>query len=92
MLAQALRECGKAGKIVAIGSDIFEENKKALQEGVFQNLIQKNPFAQAYMATRLLVDYLLKDMRSEESFVVGSQIVFRSNLPLFERNSVRFLE
>lgn len=92
MLARALQESGKAGKLVAVGSDLFEENKQALRSGVFQNLIQKNPFAQAFMATRMLVDYFLKDVKPEESFVVGSQVVFRSNLCLFEKNSVRFLE
>ena len=44
------------------------------------------------MATRFLTDYLLRDVQPEELFVVGSQIVFRSNLSLFEKNSVRFLE
>lgn len=93
MLARALRESGKAGRLVAVGSDLFDENKQALREGVFQNLVQKNPYAQAFMATRLLVEYLTRDNTvHEESFVVGSQIVFRSNLSLFEKNSVRFLE
>jgi LacI family transcriptional regulator len=92
MLGQALEESGKAGKVVAVGSDLFDENKDFLRRGVFQNLMQKNPFAQAFMATRFLSDYLLKDVRPEELFVVGSQLVFRSNLSLFEKNSVRFLE
>lgn len=92
MLAQALRESGKAGRLVAVGSDLFEENKQALRDGVFQNLVQKNPYAQAFMATKFLVEYLLRDTIPEELFVVGSQIVFRSNLSLFEKNSLRFLE
>lgn len=92
MLGRALEESGKAGKVMAIGSDLFEENKDYLRRGVFQNLMQKNPFAQAFMATRFLADYLLKDVRPEELFVVGSQMVFRSNLSLFEKNSVQFLE
>lgn len=92
MLGRAVRESGKAGRIVAVGSDLFEENRQNLLDGVFQNLIQKNPFAQAFMATRMLVECLLKDTKPEESFVVGSQVVFRSNLCLFEKNSVRFLE
>lgn len=92
MLGRALEESGKAGRVMAVGSDLFDENKEFLRRGVFQNLVQKNPFAQAFMATRFLTDYLLKDVRPEELFVVGSQIVFRSNLSLFEKNSVRFLE
>lgn len=92
MLGRALEETGRAGKVMAVGSDLFEESKDFLRRGIFQNLVQKNPFAQAYMATRFLTDYLLRDMQPDELFVVGSQIVFRSNLNLFEKNSVRFLE
>lgn len=92
MLGRALEESGRAGKVMAVGSDLFEESKDFLRRGTFQNLVQKNPFAQAYMATRFLTDYLLRDMQPDELFVVGSQIVFRSNLNLFEKNSVRFLE
>ncbi len=92
MLGKAIEESGKAGKIMAVGSDIFEENKDYLQRGIFQNLVYKNPFGQAFMATRFLVDYLLKDVKPEPLFVVGSQMVFRSNLSLFEKNSICFLE
>lgn len=92
MLGRALEETGRAGKVMAVGSDLFDESKDFLRRGTFQNLVQKNPFAQAYMATRFLTDYLLRDVQPEELFVVGSQIVFRSNLSLFEKNSVRFLE
>ena len=92
MLGRALEETGRVGKVMAVGSDLFEESKDFLRRGTFQNLVQKNPFAQAYMAEQFLTDYLLRDKMPEELFVVGSQIVFRSNLNLFEKNSVRFLE
>lgn len=92
LLGRALEASGRVGKVTAVGSDLFEENKEFLRRGTFQNLVQKNPFAQAYMAARFLTDYLLRDEQPEELFVVGSQIVFRSNLHLFERNSMRLLE
>lgn len=92
MLGRALVESGRVGRLMAVGSDLFEENKEFLRRGVFQNLVQKNPFAQSFMAARFLTDYLIRDIMPEELFVVGSQIVFRSNLSLFEKNSVRFLE
>ncbi|MGN0483675.1 MAG: substrate-binding domain-containing protein [Lachnospiraceae bacterium] len=92
MLGRAIEASGKAGKIMAVGSDLFDENKDFLRRGVFQNLVQKNPFGQAFMATKFLMDYLIKDVRPEPLFVVGSQMVFRSNLVLYEKNSVRFLE
>lgn len=86
MLGRALEESGRAGRVVAVGSDLFEENKAFLRKGTFQNLVQKHPFAQAFMAARCLTDYLLRDIQPEELFVVGGQIVFRSNLSLFEEN------
>ena len=92
MLGRALEESGRAGRLVAVGSDLFEENKDFLRRGVFQNLVQKNPYAQAFLATKFLTDYLLRDITPEELFVVGSQIIFRSNLSLYEKNSLRFLE
>lgn len=92
MLGRALEESGRAGRLVAVGSDLFEENKDFLRRGIFQNLVQKNPYAQAFLATKFLTDYLLRDITPEELFVVGSQIIFRSNLSLYEKNSLRFLE
>lgn len=92
MLGRAIEASGKAGKIMAVGSDLLDENKDFLRRGVFQNLVQKNPFGQAFMATKFLMDYLIKDVRPEPLFAVGSQMVFRSNLVLYEKNSVRFLE
>lgn len=49
MLAQALQQCGKAGRIFAVGSDVFAENMTALQDKVLNNLVQKNPYAQGYL-------------------------------------------
>lgn len=92
MLGQALEESGRVGKMVAVGSDLFEENKDFLRRGVFQNLVQKNPYAQAFLASKFLTEYLLRDVMPEELFVVGTQVIFRSNLYLYEKNSLRFLE
>ena len=92
MLGRALEESGRAGELVAIGSDLFAENKDYLRNGIFKNLVQKNPYAQSFMATKFLMDYLLRDAIPDELFVVGSQMIFKSNLALYEKNSLRFLE
>lgn len=92
MLGRALEESGRAGELMAIGSDLFSENKEFLRRGTFQNLVQKNPYAQAFIATKFLMDYLLRDIVPDEMFVVGSQMIFRSNLALYDNNSLRFLE
>lgn len=92
MLGRALEESGRAGELVAVGSDLFVENKEFLRRGTFHNLVQKNPYAQSFLATKFLMDYLLRDILPDELFVVGSQMIFRSNMALYDKNSLRFLE
>ena len=85
MLEMALEESGRAGRIYAVGSDVFGENIEAMKRNVYQNLIQKNPYAQAYTATEVLLDYLLKDQKAHSIIKVGSEVVFRSNLVFYEK-------
>lgn len=86
MLSQGLRQCGKAGQVFAVGSDIFEENLSSLQEGVLNNLVEKNPYAQGYLGIRTLVEYLVQGKRPERHIIyVGSEVVFRSNAVMYTR-------
>lgn len=87
VLGNILKNIVMDKKVVAIGSDIFEENVQLLREKVFSNLINKNPYLQAYSATKILLDYLLRDIEpySKEVYV-GSEIIYRSSLPLYEAN------
>ena len=87
MLEMALEASGRAGKIYAVGSDVFAENIDAMKRNVYQNLIQKNPYAQAYTATEVLLDYLLKDQKAHGIIKVGSEVVFHSNLVFYEKRS-----
>ncbi|MDR1537494.1 MAG: substrate-binding domain-containing protein [Clostridiales bacterium] len=92
ILGNALRETGLAGKVLAIGSDIFEESVQFLKSGVFTNLICKNPYMQTYLASKFLVEYLLRDIRpASDSIYVGSEIVFQSNVSMFENGLYRFM-
>ena len=88
LLGRALKESGKAGRIFAVGSDLSPENISYLKEGVFNNLIQKNPFAQGYLGARNLVEYLtLGKQPAAERTLVGSEVVFRSNVSVYEDRS-----
>ena len=91
-LGQALEDTGKAGKIAAVGSDLFEENVQFLKEGVFTNLIYKKPYSQANTAAKYLTDYLLKGLRPpQEIMYVGSEVVFQSSLPMYDNGLFRQL-
>ena len=76
MLVQGLQQCGKAGKVFAVGSDVFEEN----------------PYAQGYRGIKALVEYLVQSKAPERRTIyVGSEVVFRSNAVMYDRDNFRGL-
>lgn len=92
MLGQALEESGKAGKIYAVGSDLTAATSNRLRCGIFQNVIQKNPYAQGYVGIRTLVEYLTSGRQPEQKHVyVGSEVILKSNLVMYEQERYRHL-
>ncbi|AZO94240.1 LacI family transcriptional regulator [Halocella sp. SP3-1] len=92
MLGKALVETGRDGQMTAVGSDLFEENFKYLREGVFTQLLQKNPYLQAYLAAKYLLEYVLRDVRPPmDTVYVGSEIVFQSSMPMYENGAYKLL-
>jgi ABC-type sugar transport system substrate-binding protein len=90
LLGRALLETGKAGRVFAIGSDLFDESVKLLRDGVLNNLVEKAPYAQGYLGARYLVEnMLLGKLPEREAIYVGSQMVFRSGLKVYEQDTYR---
>lgn len=84
ILGKALAKIKDGASLAAIGSDMFEENITCLKEGIFSNLVNKNPYTQAYTAAKILADYLLQDMNPKRPVIyTGSELVFKSSLPLY---------
>lgn len=84
-LSETLAEHHLAGKMPAVGSDMFEENIQNLKNGIFTNLLNKNPYSQAYTAAKYLVEFILKGIKPPKDTVfTGSEIVFKSSLPMYE--------
>jgi DNA-binding LacI/PurR family transcriptional regulator len=80
VLARALEALGLAGKVPAIGSDIFPENAEALRRGTFSNLVFKDPEGLAFRAAGTLSSYLMYGTVEDEFIVGDAELVFRSNL------------
>lgn len=90
MLADALRACGKARSVFAVGSDVFEENLASLREGVFDNLMYKNQYAQGYLGMKALLEYLMLGKTPEQhTLCIGSEVVFRSNAEVYASDASR---
>ncbi len=91
-LAEALLQSGLAGHVPAIGSDVFPENVQYMHTGVFNNLLQKNPYQQAYVAAQYMAEYLLQGKHPSKDIVtVGGEMVYQSNLPLYDNGFYRLL-
>lgn len=86
LLGRALEESGKSERLYAVASDLSEENIDRLERGVFNSIIQKNPYAQGFLGARLLVEQLVQGKPPETHTVyVGSEVVFRSNMVMYSR-------
>lgn len=84
LLADAVSERKLTERIRVIASDLFEENAHNLEWGIIKNIVHKNPEQQAYLAAKLMGDYVLKAQKPVEDVqYVESCIVFRSSLSLF---------
>lgn len=84
ILSEVIRKQGYTGKLRVVGSDIFEENVQSMKEGVMQNIICKHPYEQAYQATKIMFEYLLRGIIPSQRVVyVESNVVFNSNLPMY---------
>lgn len=84
MIGNLVKEMGLQGKLRVIGSDLFDENVANMRAGVLHNIIYKNPYQQAYLATRRLMDYLIKGEKPiEDVKYVESVVLFKSNLSMY---------
>ena len=83
-MANVIKELGLAGRLKVIGSDLFDENIKHMQDGVLNNIIFKNPYKQGYIATKLLLERLIKgDQPIQDVQYVESVLLFKSNLSMY---------
>lgn len=81
ILCQCLERTGLAGRIPAIGNDLFPESVHALKTGVLSNIIYKAPSKLAWSAADVLVNHLLWSTDPDEKVLRGEvEMVFRSNL------------
>ena len=92
LLGRALLETKKNGILFSVGSDLSKENVAYLKQGVFNNLIQKNPYTQGYLGAKNLVEYLMLGRRPEpDKIYVGSEVIFRSNVSMYQNQNYRSL-
>ncbi len=84
-LGKAIVDCNKQGSVLAVGSDLFPENMSYLEQGIFSNLLHKNTYRQAYVATQYLTNHLMRNIDPPSKNVyIRSEVLFRSSIPMYQ--------
>jgi LacI family transcriptional regulator len=85
-LAELLERMGLAGKLKAIGSDLFAESMRFLRGGALSAVIDKKISRQSYLAAKTLFDYAVKgELPRSEVMQVRPEVVLRNSLGHVER-------
>ena len=80
-LCEAAMDSGRINELFLVGSDLFPENMCCLEQGIFSNLLHKNTYRQAYVATQYLTEFLLRNIAPpSENVYVRSEVLFRSSI------------
>lgn len=88
LLAKEVSDLGRQAQIRVVASDVFPEMIENMEQGIVKNIIYKNPEQQAYLAGKLLMDYVLKSQKPEHEIeYVESQVIFRSSLDMYRKYS-----
>lgn len=89
-LGQVLLKSRK--KVFSIGSDLFTESSHLLEKGIFDAIIQKNPYKAAYFATQILCNKIIKGQDPKQStYYTATEIIIKSNLPLYTEGPDRVI-
>lgn len=80
---KAVVERGLAGRICLITSDIYQELRGYIQEGVVSASIFQNQYQQGKKAMRLLYHSIADGIKAPDTTMIEPQIILRSNLELF---------
>lgn len=71
---------GLEGKIRIIGTDIFPDIKKYVDEGVMNGVIFQDPVRQGEIAIKTIYSYLVERKPCEQEVFVHPQLILRNNI------------
>lgn len=84
-ICQAVIDCGFAGKLRGVGSDLYPESAQLLRDNVVQALIYKNAYDKGEKGFRILFSYLVKKLEPPaNSVTVPISVIMKNNLTFFQ--------
>ena len=79
----AIRERGMAGKIMLITSDIYQELRECIKQGIVAASIFQNQYEQGRQGLKKLYHAIADGLQVEDTVLLNPRIILRSNLELF---------
>ena len=80
---RAVRECGRAGEVLIVSSDICAELAALIREGTVVASIFQNQYEQGRLGLHKMYDLLANNAATEDVVAIDPQIVMYSNITLF---------
>jgi len=80
-VGRAVRDAGKAGKIIVVGYDLSDEIADLINQDIIQAVIAQEPFNQGYYSVKILYNYLSEGIKPAFSNVETKlEVIMRENL------------
>jgi LacI family transcriptional regulator len=77
-------EHGMGGKITVITSDIYDELRNYIEQGVVIASIFQDQYAQGKIGLKMLYQTIAEDVEVDDTILINPQIILRSNMALYK--------
>jgi LacI family transcriptional regulator len=81
---RSIKEHGLAGKICVITSDIYDELRKNINDGIVTASIFQDQYTQGRRGLRLLYQTIAENIEVTDRILINPQVIMHSNMELFE--------
>ncbi len=86
LIGELLKSLNYEKTFKVMGSDVFAESIEYMENGILDNIVHKNPKRQSYEATKILIDYIVKNETPKQKVTYSNtEIVFKSNLNSYKQ-------
>lgn len=77
-MCKLLRQSGKSGSVIAIGTDMFGSLLPFFEDRTLTATVYQNPKFQSYQAVKMLSQKLISPNQAQEDLIIPASAVFRS--------------
>lgn len=81
---KSIMEHGMGGKITVITSDIYDELRNYIEQGVVIASIFQDQYAQGKIGLKMLYQTIAEDVEVDDTILINPQIILRSNMALYK--------